>query len=164
MDKFPNMEKSTTNCNSKSTAEPAMEGEVAKLKGKVLREWFGVVKAEGRTCLLKELIKEGMGTVEVENFIENQKKLRFKDGNGEGDKSDRENVKKLMMTKLENSIQDEKSRRKKRGTLRNRLEVKLVKKKNEYKKFINGARDKVANEREKIKRNNAKKYISNQCP
>ena len=89
----PVMGKSNTVINSEFTAEPESEGEVAKLKGKVLREWLGVVRAEGRTCLLRELIKEGMGTVEVENFINNQKKLRFKEGTGEGEKADRENIK-----------------------------------------------------------------------
>ena len=62
-----------------------------------------------------------------------------------------------MTTKLDDSIEDEKSRRKRRGNLRNRLEVKLGKHKNEYKKFINGVREKVAKERDKIKNDNNKK-------
>ena len=53
----PVMEKSINNEPNESTAEPELEGEVAKLKGKVLREWLGVVRAEGRTFLLRELIK-----------------------------------------------------------------------------------------------------------
>ena len=63
-----------------------MEGDVAKLKGKVLREWLAVVRAEGRTCLLRGLLKEGLGTVEVENFIKNQENLRSKEGIGVGEK------------------------------------------------------------------------------
>ena len=84
MENNPIMEKSIIKNKSESTTEPKLDGEVAKLKGKVLREWLGVVKAEGRTSLLRELVMMGMGTVEVENFIRNQEKLRFGKSKGGG--------------------------------------------------------------------------------
>ena len=40
------------NSDHNPTIEPAVEGDVAKLKGKVLKEWLGVVRAEGRSSLL----------------------------------------------------------------------------------------------------------------
>ena len=43
MDKNPIMEESTTCTISESTAEPKLEGEVAKLKGQVLRDFWGQI-------------------------------------------------------------------------------------------------------------------------
>ena len=55
--------------NSIFTAEPDQEGNVAKLKSTVKSEWLGVVRAEGRSQLLLDLLKEGVGTDDVENFV-----------------------------------------------------------------------------------------------
>ena len=71
------MDKSIHNSNNKtnsiSTAESDKEGNVASLKGAVRSEWLGVVRAEGRSQLLLELLKEGLGTDDVENFVLKQK-------------------------------------------------------------------------------------------
>ena len=62
--------------NSVNTADPkpedksdGMKGDAAKVKGTVIKEWLGVVRAEERTRLLRSLLMVELGTREVENFI-----------------------------------------------------------------------------------------------
>ena len=119
--------------------DPVIDGSIDNVKSAVEKEWLKVVRAEERSKLLKELVKEGLGTDDVENFIEGQARLRFKVGNGLGKEGnlDRENVESIMKTKLENSLRDENIKRLKRNKTRARLERLLAKKKNIYKKFIN---------------------------
>ena len=120
-----------------STMDPALDGSVAKVKDTVKSEWLKVVRAEERSNFLHELVREGLGTNDIENFVTGQEGLRMKVGNKGSMKSwemDRENVSKLMKTKLENSVMDEEVRRKKRNRVRARLERLMGKFKNKYKK------------------------------
>ena len=66
-----------------------------------------MVRAEERTSLLRELVWEGLGTDDVENFMNGQKILRFENNRGEGDGRDRDNVSNCMINKLEDSVRDE---------------------------------------------------------
>ena len=64
--------------------ESAKEGSVDKVKSAVESDWLKVVRAEERSKLLRELVKEGLGTDDVENFMKGQRELRFKVGKGGG--------------------------------------------------------------------------------
>ena len=71
-----------------------------------------------------------------------QEGLRFrKDCNGEGMKKDRENIRGLMESKLDDSLWDERKRRELRSNLRAKLERKLWKSKSEYKRYIHKVKD-----------------------
>ena len=88
--------------------DPVIDGSIDNVKSAVEKEWLKVVRAEERSKLLKELVKEGLGTDDVENFIEGQARLRFKVGNrvGKEESLDRENIESMMKTKLDNSLRD----------------------------------------------------------
>jgi hypothetical protein len=124
----------------------------------VRSEWLGVVRAEGRSQLLLELLKEGLGTDDVENVVRKQRKLRFLKNEERDGIGDREKVKLHMVDKLEDSLQDEALRRKRLGRKRSKLEKMLGRKgKNMYKKVVNRVKGLVAKERKKIKDANRKK-------
>ena len=110
-----------------------MEGSVAKVKSATKSDWLRVVRAEERSNLLRELIKEGLGTNDVENFMLGQVGLRTKLGKGikTAWEMDRNNVMNLMKAKLENSVKDEEERRSRRNKARAKLERLLSKKKND---------------------------------
>ena len=139
--------------------DPVIDGSVDSVKSAVEKEWLKVVRAEERSNLLKDLVKEGLGTDDVENFIEGQARLRFKGENGVGREGnlDRENVKSTMKTKLEKSLRDENTKRLTRNKTRARLERLLAKKKNLYKKLINNIREKVTKERMALAKKNLRK-------
>ena len=127
------------------------EDSIAKVKSAVEGDWMKVVKAEERSKLLRELVRQGLGTNDVENFVKGQGNLRFEIGKGRGgdeseSKMDRENVINLMKTKLENSLKDENEKGLRRNKSRAKLERILAKKKNAYKRFIHNMREKVSKE------------------
>ena len=124
-----------------TTAEPAKEGEAAQAKGDLTKVWLKTIKAEERTRFLREMVKVGIGTNEVEDFVKKQRSHRFADGVGGND--DRKEVIYLMERKVEDSIKDEEVCRKKRGRLRTRLEKILCQRKNEYKGWVKSVRKKV---------------------
>ena len=136
-----------------------MEGSVAKVKSATKSDWLKVVRAEERSNLLRDLIKEGLGTNDVENFMLGQVGLRTKLGKGTKNmwEMDRNNVMNLMKAKLENSVEDEGEKRSSRNKARARLERLLSRKKNDYKKFIHKVRDKVGKERRMLKKRNKNK-------
>ena len=142
---------------SLSTADLESEGSVAKVKSALLKEWLRTVRSEERSKLLKRLLVEGLGTNDVEDFMAGQDDLKFNvGGEGEGMRDEKE-IGNLMENKLTNSLKHEKQCRKDRGRIRSRLENLLKSKKNEYKKFINQVREKVAKERKKIQDKNKTK-------
>ena len=59
-----------------STTEPKSIGDVAQVKGALRHDWLGVVRAEERSVLFKELISERLGTDDVENFVAKQNGLK----------------------------------------------------------------------------------------
>jgi undecaprenyl pyrophosphate synthase len=63
----------------------------------------------------------------------------------------------LMQKKLDNSLEEEKLKRKNRDKLRGKLERLLVKKKTVYKKFVNKTKEKVMKLRKEIQKKNEKK-------
>ena len=133
------------------------EGDAAKVKGAVLKEWLGVVRAEERSHLLRGLVRDGLGTKDVENFIHKQRLQKAKEDKARGFGKDRELVGKLMQSKLDDSEADEKSRRKNRIAARNRLEHLLRKKRSVWKRFINMVRQKATRLRKKLKKDNQRK-------
>ena len=89
-------------------------GDIASVKGAVLKEWLGVVRAEERSHLLWGLIQAGLGTKDVENFISKQRGQKTKECKARGFVKDRDLVDQLMRGKHSDSLADEKDRRKKR--------------------------------------------------
>ena len=143
---------------SSDTVDPDKEGNTAILKVALWDDWLGVVRAEERTNFLNGLVRAGVGTNDVENFISKQESIRFKRDRG-GDEVDRDNVRGLMQSKLSDSIWDADRRREIRNKLRARLEMILMKKrKSEYKRFIHKVRDRVGKERADVKRLHEKKF------
>ena len=149
-----------------STGEPKVtvksinmikNGDTAFVKGAVLKEWLGVVRAEERSHLLRGLIKDGLGTRDVENFISKQRVQKTKECGARGFVKDRELVEGLMKSKLEDSIADEKDRRQRRIAARHRLEHLLRKKRSVYKRHINMVRGKATRLRNKLKKGNKRK-------
>ena len=133
------------------------EGDIAKVKGAVLKEWLGVVRAEERSHLLWGLIQAGLGTKDVENFISKQRGQKTKESKARGFVKDRELVDQLMRGKYSDSQADEKERRKRRIDARHRLEQLLNKKRSVYKRHINMVRDKASRLRKKLKKDNIRK-------
>ena len=111
---------------SSDKIDPEKEGDIAKLKGALREDWLGVVRAEERTCFLRGLVMAGVGTNDVENFISKQEGIRFRRDHGRGHEKDRDNVRGLMQSKLDDSIWDADRRRDIRNKLRARLERMLV--------------------------------------
>ena len=72
------------------------KSDIAKVKGAVLKEWLGVVRAEERSHLLRGLVRDGLGTKDVENFILKQRIQKTKECQKKGLVKDRELVDKLM--------------------------------------------------------------------
>jgi hypothetical protein len=139
---------------------PAQDGNIAKVKDAVKSDWLKVVRAEERSTFLRELVREGLGTNDVENFVAGQGDLRVTVGGKGRERAyelDRENVNNLMKAKLDNSGRDEEEKRRKRNKGRARLERLLCKHKNKYRKFINTMREMVARERRKLKMKNKNK-------
>ena len=148
-----------TNQNSTTTDSRSMEN-VAKVKGAVRDKWLGVVRAECRTSLLKQLIAEELGSDDVENFVAKQRRMKHCStgkNKGRGVVMDRVRVKDHMGDKLEDSILEEQEMRAQRAQKRSRLEHLLVKKKSEYKRFINQVIEAANKERTKIKKENSHK-------
>ena len=143
-----------------STMGPALDGNIANVKDAVKSDWLKVVRAEERSNFLRELVREGLGTNDVENFVTGQGGLRVNvrgRGRERAVELDRENVINLMKAKLDNSGRDEEERRRKRNKGRARLERLLGKNKNRYRKFINTMREMVARERKKLRSKNKNK-------
>ena len=126
-----------------------------KLKGTVISEWKALVRAEERSNLLRELVWEGLGTDDVENFMDGQRYLRSESSNGEG--RDRDNIKNCMINKVEDSVRDEEKRRHKKNRSRAKLERLLIKSKSEYKRYINMVREKIAKLRRELRIENKNK-------
>ena len=148
----------TSSKYSSDTVDPDKEGDIALLKGALWEDWLGVVRAEERTCFLRGLVMVGVGTYDVENFIFKQESIRFRRVKGGGEERDRDNVRVLMQSKLDDSIWDADRRRDIRNKLRARLEKLLFKKKSMYKIYIHKVRDKVVEERAMLKKTHSKKF------
>ena len=89
-----------------STMGPAQDGNIANVKDAVKSDWLKVVRAEERSTFLRELVREGLGTNDVENFVAGQGGLRVNVGARGRERAfelDRENVIHIMKAKLDNS-------------------------------------------------------------
>ena len=133
------------------------KGDIATVKGAVLKEWLGVVRAEERSHLLWGLIQDGMGTKDVENFISKQRGQKTKECKARGFVKDRDLVDQLMRGKHSDSQADEKERRRRRIDARHRLEQLLNKKRSVYRRHINMVRDRASRLRKKLKKDNIRK-------
>ena len=155
------MASNTNNKVNSTTADPKAKsqpvGNVASVKGTVKSDWLKVVRAEERSHLFEDLIKEGLGTDDVENFVAKQMAMRVCRKDGEGYGKARERVKEHMVDKLEDSWLDEKVKRAERNNQRSKLEHLLRKRKSEYKKYINFVKGIMRNERAMLRRENMKK-------
>ena len=85
--------------------------------------------------MLRGLVLEGMGTIDMKKFIGKQTSLRHRGNMRMGVDRDRDYVKGNMQSKLDNSILDAELRRQKRTKLRERLDT-LLGKTSFYKRFI----------------------------
>ena len=142
---------------SVNTINMIRKGDIAYVKGAVLREWLGVVRAEERSQLLRSLVRDKLGTKDVENFIFKQRNQKTSESKAKGFEKDRELVEKLMQGKLEDGLIDEVERRKKRSAARQRLEHLLKKRRSVYKRYINWVREKATRLRRNLKTENSKK-------
>ena len=116
-----------------------------------------MVRADERSHLLRRLVGDGLGTKDVENFISKQRNQKTKECPARGLVKDRDLVDKLMRGKLDDSVANEKDKRKKRIAARYRLEQLLKKKKSVYRRTINWVREKANRLRKKLKKGNTRK-------
>ena len=65
---------------SSDTVDPDKGRNIAILKGSLWDDWLGVVRAEERTNFLNGLVRAGVGTNDVENFISKQERFRRGEG------------------------------------------------------------------------------------
>ena len=80
---------STNYCN---TVDTFKEDTTANLKQQTITMALKVMKCEERNVFIGDLIRSGMGTKEVENFISNQEYLRREEGLGGIGKKDMEDI------------------------------------------------------------------------
>ena len=126
----------------------------ATIEDELLEVWTETVEAEQRTALFTALIREGVGTKDVEGFESKQSAIRR--GKGKNQRN-RNSIQNNMTVKLENSKLDEADLRRERGQLRSKLESLIGNKSHRYRKFINTVKERIKKLREDIKKKNKKK-------
>ena len=127
------------------------EDTTAYLRQKTVTMALKVMRCEERNIFFGDLIRTGLGTREVENFISNQEYLRRGKGTGgigDGDKKtilerEREMVGKAMENKLIDSLAEGVEKKKEYNNLKERLWWRLGKKEEEKRKVSNRIRDEV---------------------
>jgi hypothetical protein len=147
-----------TNTLSKNvnTVDANEKHTIASVESDVVRVWKRCMVAEERTRLLEDLLMEGLGTNEIEDFMDKQDNK--KRGRGKG-KRDSEVIEQQMKGKWDDCVQWERKMRRERGRLRGKLEKILGSKSTRYRKFVNRTRDKIAKERLEIRRKNEEKVF-----
>ena len=103
----------------KTTEAKKRKPTVALVKSEVVRTWTGTMEAEERTKLIRKLIREGIGTNDVEGYVVKQAAMKF--GRGKGERKEGK-VRREMSDKLEDCEEWEQKMRKDRGRARGELE------------------------------------------
>ena len=116
------------------------ESTAAKVKGDLKKVWIKCMEAEERERLHNALIKEGIGTNDVENY-ERKRSDKFM-GKGKGKRNEVKIVQEIG-DRLKDCEEDSKKWRKRRGILRSKLEKMLGSKSKEYKMFINKVKETI---------------------
>ena len=130
------------------------KGEVASVKSELKRVWVQTAAAEERTVFLESLVKEGLGTKDVEKYEANQADMRFGNKRGEINKKA---IMEDMERKICNSKEEESRTRRSRGRLRKRLEDLLGNRTDAYKNCIRKIKEKIRRIKMKTRENNLTK-------
>ena len=146
------------------TVDTSKEDTTAQLKQQTITMALKVMRCEERNVFIGDLIRSGMGTKEVENFISNQEYLRREAGlGGIGDKDrndiidrERDMVGKAMTNKLTDSLAEGVRKRTEFNNLKQRLWWRLGKKEEEKGKWSNKMRDMVGRKRKEIQKDHKK--------
>lgn len=126
--------------------------EVATVEGEVKVLYKKVVEAEERSQLMRDLIREGVGLNEVERFYGTS--CEFLRGvNNRGGRQENK-IKDEMKSRLEDSEQEEKDLRKRRGKARELLEGMIGRESKRYKKLIRKVKDMMMLHRKVVKKKN----------
>ena len=120
----------------------------------MVKVWRQCVQAEERSKMLQTLVREGLGTHDVENYRMKQAKMKFGKGKGERDEG---KICEDMRGKLTDNLDWEKKVRGDRGRQRSKLEKLIGQNSNRYKKFVNKVRDKMRQERSELQRKYSEK-------
>ena len=152
-------ENNTNNKKSISTGDTGTPDTAAKLRNRVLDMAKKVMRGEERNVFFCELLKMGMGTKELENFVRGQADLRMSNGeceNGDGGVFDneREFVKNAMENKLTDNITN--LGKKKIELDRFKKRFAWMVKEGEIRRLKNRLRDEVGREREMVKKDHIK--------
>ena len=127
---------------------------VAQSKGEVRRTWTKTVEAEERTGLVRALLREGIGTADIEAYY--GRMCDFLRGGGKGIRRD-DRIKGEMRERLRDCEEDEKNWRKKREQARKELEGFVGENSRMYRKFINVTKEEMKEKRSKLKKKNQQK-------
>jgi hypothetical protein len=146
------------------TVDTSKEDTTAQLKQQTITMALKVMRCEERNVFIGDLIRSGMGTKEVENFISNQEYLRREAGlGGIGDKDrndiidrERDMVGKAMTNKLTDSLAEGVRKRTEFNNLKQRLWWRLGKKEEEKRKWNSKMRDMVGRKRKEIQKDHKK--------
>jgi hypothetical protein len=136
---------------SNTTGAKAMPGKptVEIVKREVNAIWTKVVEAEERSRMMRVLVREGIGTNEVER---QEGKKAAKRLGGWRDIRNEDNIKTEMWQRLKDNEEYENKMRRERGQKRAELERQIGSKSNEYRKFINILGERMNKLRETLKR------------
>ena len=148
-----------TTSNLVSTVDTPNGDTTDQLKQKTSHMEIKVMRCEERNVFIGELIKLGLGTKEVENFIVKQERLRRGTGGGIlGDNDfreillrEREMVDNAMKNKLTDSLVEAVEKKMELMNLKKRLWWRIGKE-SEKRKFSNRLRDTVNLQRKKVKK------------
>ena len=149
-----------TSASSKSisTGDTGTPDTAAKLRNRVLDMAKKVMRGEERNVFFCELLKMGMGTKELENFVSGQAGLRMSRDECENDnsvfKNEREFVRKAMENKLTDNIAN--LGKKKIELDKSKKRFAWMVKETEIRRFKNRLREEVGREREKVKIDHSK--------
>ena len=164
LDELSSSSSKSSNTNICITVDTSKEDTTAQLKQQTITMALKVMRCEERNMFIGDLIRTGMGTKEVENFISNQEYLRREEGLGgigERDRKDiidreRDMVGKAMTNKLTDSLAEGVRKKTEFNNLKQKLWWRLGKKEDEKRKLTNRMREVVGMKRKEIQRDHKK--------
>ena len=146
-------ENNTNNNNSISTGDTGTPDTAAKLRNRVLDMAKKVMRGEERNVFFCELLKMGMGTKELENFVSGQAGLRMSRDECENDASVFKNEREFVNNAMENKLTDNIANLGKKKLELDKFKKRFawVVKEAEVRKLKNRLREEVGREREMVK-------------
>ena len=123
-------------------------------EGALEKVWERCARVEQQVRLLQNLLKEGVGTRDIESFLENQTKAKKSKGNKVRDEA---TFKSSMNSKLVDAEQTAIEARKEKAKERRKLERKLGENSTTYKKLIKRLKEKAGIEKNKKSEKHADK-------